>query len=279
MCGVEQVFRVHGGKAPKAVITDGDRSMRFAIQEVFPEAHHRLCAWHLLKNATMNVCKPRFITLLRNYMLADVEVEEFVRQWEAMMDECLVREVEWVKDLYTKKMAWATAYIRRFFYAGLRTTSQCESLHAKMGRFVERRYRILDFVTNFQRCVDFLIDNEEELDFRSLYGSPILQTQFPGLEKSGALNYTREIFLRFREALKRNVRVSIVECNKLEDRRVYVTQKYRRPLFRWTVGHHFGTDSFFCSCMRMESFRLPCVHILAVLVQLDIGSLPESLVL
>ncbi|XP_020985994.1 protein FAR1-RELATED SEQUENCE 5-like [Arachis duranensis] len=250
-----------------------------ASYEVFPEAHHRLCAWHLLKNATVNVCKPRFTTLLRNCMLADVEVEKFERQWEAMMDECLVREVEWVKDLYTKKMAWATAYIRGCFYAGLRTTSRCESLHAKMGRFVERRYGILDFVTNFQRCVEFLRDNEEELDFRSLYGSPVLQTQFPELEKSGAVNYTREIFLRFREALKSSVRVTIVECKKLEDRTVYVTQKYRRPQSRWTVAHHFGTDSFFCSCMRMESFGLPCVHILAVLVQLDIGYLPKSLVL
>ncbi|RYQ84144.1 hypothetical protein Ahy_B10g103081 [Arachis hypogaea] len=83
------------GKAPKAVIADGDRSMQLAIQEVFPEAHHRLCAWHLLKNATVNVCKPRFTTLLRNCMLADVEVEEFERQWDAMMDECGVWEVEW----------------------------------------------------------------------------------------------------------------------------------------------------------------------------------------
>ncbi|XP_072078099.1 protein FAR1-RELATED SEQUENCE 5-like [Arachis hypogaea] len=132
-----------GEKVPKAIITDGDRAMRLTIQEVFPEAHHRFCAWHLLKNATVNVCKPRFTTLLRNCMLADVEVEEFERQWEAMMDECGVWEVEWVKDLYAKKMSWATAYIRGCFYAGLRTTFRCESLHEKIGRFVERRYVIL----------------------------------------------------------------------------------------------------------------------------------------
>ncbi|RYR78678.1 hypothetical protein Ahy_A01g003520 [Arachis hypogaea] len=101
-----------------------------------------------------------------------------------MMDECGVWEVEWVKDLYGKKMSWAIAYICGYFYAGLRTTSRCESLHAKIGRFVERRYGILEFMTNFQRCVDFLMDNEEELVFRSLYGSPVLQTQFPELEKS-----------------------------------------------------------------------------------------------
>ncbi|KAL4337860.1 hypothetical protein AHAS_Ahas12G0152400 [Arachis hypogaea] len=33
------------GKAPRVVITGGDRSMRLAINEVFPEAHHRLCVW------------------------------------------------------------------------------------------------------------------------------------------------------------------------------------------------------------------------------------------
>ncbi|KAL4390870.1 hypothetical protein AHAS_Ahas03G0188300 [Arachis hypogaea] len=33
-----------GGKAPKAIITDGDRAMQLAIQEVFPETYHRLCA-------------------------------------------------------------------------------------------------------------------------------------------------------------------------------------------------------------------------------------------
>ncbi|KAL4396564.1 hypothetical protein AHAS_Ahas01G0104500 [Arachis hypogaea] len=172
------------GKEPMAVITDGHRAMRLASQEVFPEAHHRLCAWHLLKNAIVNVCKPHFTTLLRNCMLSNVEVEKFERQWEAMMDECGVWEVEWVKDLYGKKMSWAIAYICGYFYAGLRTTSRCESLHAKIGRFVERRYGILEFMTNFQRCVDFLMDNEEELVFRSLYGSPVLQTQFPELEKS-----------------------------------------------------------------------------------------------
>ncbi|KAL4398562.1 hypothetical protein AHAS_Ahas01G0304300 [Arachis hypogaea] len=268
-----------GGKAPTAVITDGDRSMRVAIQEVFPNAHHRLCAWHLLKNATVNVCKPRFTSLFRHCMLADVEVAEFEMLWDAMVEECGVRELEWVKDVYEKKSSWATAYIRGRFYAGLRTTSRCESLHAKLGRFVESRYGILEFVTNFQRCVDFLRDNEEELDFRSSYGTPVLQTQFPELEKSGAINFTREIFSRYRESLKRCVRVTILECIEREDRCVYVTQKYRRPNSRWDVVHMKRKEEFLCSCLRMESFGLPCVHILAVLVRLDIDSLPKSLVL
>ncbi|KAL4391219.1 hypothetical protein AHAS_Ahas03G0223200 [Arachis hypogaea] len=67
-------------------------------------------------------------------MLADIDIHEFEKQWEAMLEECGVREVEWISDLYTKKYSWASAYIRGPFYAGLRTTSRCESLHGKLGR-------------------------------------------------------------------------------------------------------------------------------------------------
>ncbi|RYR78611.1 hypothetical protein Ahy_A01g003448 isoform A [Arachis hypogaea] len=234
-----------GGVAPKSVITDGDPAMRIAIQKIFPTAHHRLCAWHLLRNATSNICDPRFTQLFKHCMLADIEIDEFEVMWEAMVEECGVREVEWVQDLYRKKYSWATAYIRGRFFAGIRTTSRCESLHAKLGRFVESRYGVIEFVTNFQRCVDFLRDNEDEMEFRSCYGTPVLQTHFIELEKSGATRFTREMFWRYRESVK----------------------------------HENTTNTFTCSCLRMESFGLPCVHILAVLVQLDIVVIPDTLVL
>ncbi|XP_052111698.1 protein FAR1-RELATED SEQUENCE 7-like [Arachis duranensis] len=182
---LRQFMECMQGKAPQSVITDGDPAMRIAIQSVFPDAHHRLYAWHLLRNATANISDPRFTQMFRHCMLADMEIDEFEAHWEAMVNECGVREVEWVKDLYTKKHAWATAYIRGRFFAGVRTTSRCESLHAKLGRFVESRYGVLEFVRNFQRCVDFLRDIEDELEFRSWYGTPVLQTEFVELEKSG----------------------------------------------------------------------------------------------
>ncbi|RYR34082.1 hypothetical protein Ahy_A10g048801 [Arachis hypogaea] len=40
-------------------------------------------------------------------MLADIKVEEFELQWEAMVSECGVKDYEWVKDLYSKKLLWA----------------------------------------------------------------------------------------------------------------------------------------------------------------------------
>ncbi|XP_057758222.1 uncharacterized protein LOC130978172 [Arachis stenosperma] len=47
----------------------------------------------------------------------------------------------------------------------------------------------------------------------------------------------------------------------------------------WQVRREPISNSFNCTCMRMESFGIPCVHIVAVCVRLDLGELPESLVL
>ncbi|XP_016169062.1 protein FAR1-RELATED SEQUENCE 5-like [Arachis ipaensis] len=276
---LRQFLECMQGKAPHSVITDGDPAMRIAIRSVFPEAHHRLCAWHLLRNATVNISDPRFTQMFRHCMLADMEIEEFEAHWESMLNECGVREVEWVKELYSKKHAWATAYIRGRFFAGVRTTSRCESLHAKLGRFVESRYGVLEFVRNFQRCVDFLRDTEDELDFRSWYGTPVLQTEFVELEKSGWTVFTREMFVRFRDSLKRCVRVRICEFNDSENPHTYTLQKYRRPEMNWKVYRDHISNRFSCSCMRMESFGIPCVHILSVCVMLDLVEIPESLVL
>ncbi|RYR20985.1 hypothetical protein Ahy_B03g066212 [Arachis hypogaea] len=172
-------------------------------------------------------------------------------------------------DLYRKKLSWATAYIRGRFFASLRTTSLCELLHAKLGGFVESRYRILDFVTNFQRCVDFLRNKEEELDFRSFYGTPMLQTQFPEIERSAATLYTWELFYRF----------YIADRQDYENGCCYVIQKYRRPESTWEVLHQPQNGTFQCNCRRMESYGIPCVHIIVVLVGNDISSLLETLVL
>ncbi|RYQ88661.1 hypothetical protein Ahy_B09g095726 isoform A [Arachis hypogaea] len=184
-----------------------------------------------------------YIWLFKHCMLADMETDEFEAHWENMVNECGVGDVDW------------------------------------LGQFVKSRYGILEFVTNFQRCVDFLRDNIDELEFRSWYGTPVLQTEFVELEKSAWTKFTREMFARFRESLKRCVRVRICEINETLHLHVYTLQKYRRPEMTWQVYREPTSNIFSCTCMRMESFGIPCVHIVAVCVRLDLAEIPESLVL
>ncbi|KAL4391379.1 hypothetical protein AHAS_Ahas03G0239200 [Arachis hypogaea] len=48
-------------KQPKSVMRDGDLAMKSAVSIVFRCAHHRLCSWHLLRNATAKVGRPGFL--------------------------------------------------------------------------------------------------------------------------------------------------------------------------------------------------------------------------
>ncbi|XP_072064276.1 protein FAR1-RELATED SEQUENCE 5-like [Arachis hypogaea] len=202
---LEQFLECMQGKALQFVITDGDPAMQIAIQFVFPDAHHRLCAWHLLRNATSNICDPSFTQLFKHCMLVDMETDEFEAHWENMINECDVSNVDWVKDLYSKKYAW--------------------------------------------RCVDFLRDNEDELEFCSWYGTSVLQTEFVKLEKSAWTKFTREMFARFRESLKRCVCVRICEINDTVHPHVYTIQKYRRPEMTWQVYREPTSNIFSYTCM------------------------------
>ncbi|KAJ1419746.1 MULE transposase domain [Sesbania bispinosa] len=153
------------GKSPTAVITNGDVVMRNAIRKVFPEAHHCLCSWHLLPNATANVGIPGFVKELEKCMFPNVEVAKFCRRWTNMVTKFQLEENNKMNDLLEKKHMGATTYITGQFFVGLRTTSRCKSLHGQLGKFIKSRYNLAEFVQHFQHCLCYMRYKEEEDDF------------------------------------------------------------------------------------------------------------------
>ncbi|KAL4394065.1 hypothetical protein AHAS_Ahas02G0114700 [Arachis hypogaea] len=61
-------LEIMGNKHPTAVVTDGDLAMRGAIREVMPNATHRLCAWHLHRNACEAIKNSKFLHGLKHLM-------------------------------------------------------------------------------------------------------------------------------------------------------------------------------------------------------------------
>lgn len=143
---LEQFLYAMKGKAPCSIITDGDVAMKNAIGKVFPNVHHRLCAWHLLRNATSNVRNPAIIPYLQKCMLSDFDVSEFEEKWNEMVAKFGLEDNNWINELYGKKKMWATAHIRGNFFAGIRTTSRCESFHMHLSKYVHSRINLTDFV-------------------------------------------------------------------------------------------------------------------------------------
>ncbi|RYQ84963.1 hypothetical protein Ahy_B10g104477 isoform B [Arachis hypogaea] len=209
----------------------------------------------------------------------DYEIPVFKRKWVQLIEEFGIEDKPWVINMYEEKHMWATAYLRGKFFAGFRTTSRCEGLHSVVGRYVGSRYDLTSFVENFQRCVAHMRFNEFNADYESTRGVAVMQTCIELLERYAAELYTHEIFLFFRPFLSRAGSMRVLNIDNTDDCIKYIVCKHGRPDFTWTVDFCQEKLIFMCTCLRMESFGIPCEHIVKVLVDRDIREILRSLVL
>ncbi|RYR12070.1 protein FAR1-RELATED SEQUENCE 5-like [Arachis hypogaea] len=234
--------------------------MKSVIEQVFLEAHHRLCAWHPLRNATSNIGKPNFTRMFKDCILGDYEVGTFQKKRFEMVEKFGVADKRWVQDMYERRHSWATAHIRGRFFARFRTTSRCKGLHAVVSRYVKSRYNYTNFLRHFHRCLMFVRAKEVEADFECAKGDPVMTTNLKQLEQSAAENYTGAIFYLFVPILDRACAIKVVDSkDNGKDWHVVATSKMSKIR---------------CTCMRIECFGVPCEHIIAVLCRWEQQEVP-----
>ncbi|RYR76143.1 hypothetical protein Ahy_A01g000739 [Arachis hypogaea] len=206
---------------------------------------------HLIRNATSNVGNPSFTSKFRKIMLEDYEIPVFKRKWVQLIEEFGLEDKPWVNNMYEEK-----------------------------HMYVGSQYDLTSFVEHFQRCVTHLRFKEFNADYESTREVPVMQTCIELLERFAAELYTHEIFLLFRPFLSRAGSMRVL--NKIENNEdciKYIVCKHGRPDFLWIVEFHQEEMIFMCTCLRMESFGIPCEHIVKVLVDKDICEILRSLVL
>ncbi|PNX80761.1 hypothetical protein L195_g036772 [Trifolium pratense] len=190
------------GKHPKAVITDGDLSMREAIRVVFPNTRHRLCAWHLHKNACQHVKDTNFLAQFKSLMYYHYTPETFESEWKRVVDSYGVSNNPWVQKTYELKRMWASAYMRDHFLCGVRTTSICEGVNSFIKKYVQHKNSIVDFLHNFERALKDYRHNELLSDFKSFYYHPVLTTALPGFELGASKIFTAKKFKVVKKAIE-----------------------------------------------------------------------------
>ncbi|XP_058783973.1 protein FAR1-RELATED SEQUENCE 5-like [Vicia villosa] len=262
---------------PAAVVTDGDGAMRESIKQVFPDATHRLCAWHLNKNASENVKNSAFLKDFQKAMYSNFTKDQFEEFWSKIIKENGLEGNPWVAKTYENRSLWATAYLREKFFGRIRTTSQCEAVNAVIKSYVRKKGCIFEFMHNFDQAMRSYRNNELIADYKSKFSEPVMTTQLRALESHAANVYTMEIFKEVRDEIVKAGSLIVKEKLIRNGFKTYRFTKYCCD--NYDVEVVYDGETLQCECRLWDSHGIPCSHMFGVMKEEHVSLIPTGLIL
>ncbi|KAK9676159.1 hypothetical protein RND81_11G058400 [Saponaria officinalis] len=195
------------GHQPKIIITDQDPAMKIAIAEIFTEASHRLCMWHIMKKLREKIdaylwqdedFKKRLNCCVWSNNL---DANDFEEAWSNIMINYELIDHPWFTLLFEMREEWIPAYFKDIFMGGLmRVTSRSESENSFFDRFVTPHVSLVEFWMCYESAIDAQRHKQLKLNHDNKQTHAPLKTPLP-LEKHGAETYTHNIFKDFQTEL------------------------------------------------------------------------------
>jgi len=150
-------------KEPRSIITDGDHAMRKAIRAVLPNTVHRLCTWHIERNATKflhHTMIPGFRLLI--YMHGSPGT--FEARWQSFMKKHKIgkrrrrrKYRKWLSKMYIIRRLWSASYLKNEYFLGAQSNQRSESLNSRLHKYLNRKMTLYDMVDHYSYCVTRII--------------------------------------------------------------------------------------------------------------------------
>ncbi|XP_062227480.1 protein FAR1-RELATED SEQUENCE 5-like [Phragmites australis] len=279
----ETFLKAHNGRQPKTMYTDQDFAMGKAVGEVFPEAWHGLCTFHIMQNAAKHLTqeKNEESSILSYFSACMYEYEDeakFEEEFDMMRKK--VSKQTWLHSIYKLKEKWAECYMKDVFTLGMRSTQLSESLNNDLKIHFKSDFDIIRFLKHFERVVQGKRNNELNSEFDSRKKLPRIKMRTPMLLQASKL-YTPVIFEAFQGEYER----SMAACTKaLDGNNEYLVaiaslegdltfeEEYK------VIGDPLE-QTVVCSCRQFNRIGILCAHALKVLDLINIKSLPTQYIL
>ncbi|PIN01876.1 hypothetical protein CDL12_25612 [Handroanthus impetiginosus] len=254
-----------GEKKPISILTDQDAAMRVAVEIEYPEARHRICSWHLERNAMQHTHKPGFASEFGFLISRRLSVEEFEIAWCELVEKHGVANHRWVADVYGKKEAWSEAYFRGHFMAFMTSTQRSESMNALLKLSLKPTCKLVEFMREYHnslykiRLVFFEKQHDSETSTPSVRSRGL-----KSLKKHAARIYTKELFAKVWDEFEKEQNIVMEEylnednchltlkfgnCEKVNDRQCVVNIDCEQSIFQ-------------CECLKLESDGIICCHLM-----------------
>ncbi|XP_026405193.1 protein FAR1-RELATED SEQUENCE 5-like isoform X1 [Papaver somniferum] len=276
----ETWMKMMSGRQPKTIITDHCATISKAISIVMTETHHRICLWHIFKNASKHLSHvywmPGFLQCFSKCIYGYETEEEFIARWEKMLHDYKLAGTKWLDDLFNVREKWALVYGHDTFCADTTTTQHNKSINKFLKKFVKKKYSFTEFLARYERVLSAWRERELHEDFESIQTSPNLPFPAPML-KQAADKYTRAVFKMFAEEYKEWILCKVEDCG--EDGifcKYEVTQENRA---KGLVTIDPSTCQVLCSCKKFEFVGILCRHAIKILYHRNIHDLPPHYIL
>ncbi|KAJ4787752.1 FAR1-related sequence 1 [Rhynchospora pubera] len=195
---------------PESVITDGDLAMGKAIKSILKGTTHRICSWHMERNAKKYIHGKSAIEKFHKLVYTCTS-DKFETKWKDFKKEVSKRSPsrQWLQMIYRLKESWAAAFVKKKMFLGMPSTQRSESLNARLHNYIKCKMSLCRAIQQFERCLTRMRTKEAELDCIAFQKEPVLQTPFLDLEKSAVSNYTTKVFYIVQKELKNIQHLSI----------------------------------------------------------------------
>ncbi|XP_074296481.1 protein FAR1-RELATED SEQUENCE 5-like [Silene latifolia] len=275
-------------KSPTTIFTDQDHAIANAIQQVFPESRHRLCLWHLQKNAvshfgTLRTCQG-FKEAFNKCLSGCSNEEEFQTCWDNMV---ATYELErnpnypWFTRVYDIRNKWCTALSKDFFSAGILSSKRSESTNNALGFQANKATSLTQFYKLFKHTITRWRKNELKLEFYCSKSQPHSDFALSGLLKHASQVYTSSLFRDFEEEFK--VAIGSFARKIWEDEReiAYKVAIEESFVSSEVVTYGFLNDPVLisCSCKNFEECGWLCCHCIRILHMHSVTRIPPKYIL
>ncbi|KAJ1698795.1 hypothetical protein LUZ63_007307 [Rhynchospora breviuscula] len=274
------------GKKPKAIITDQDPAMRIAIKEVFPNAVHRCCQWHVMRKAREHLgalysTKEGFEQELKRVINRSMTISDFEEGWTAILRKHGLRKNRHLKYMYSQRSEWVLAYFRDSFFANMSTSQRSESANNTIKSWSRHHNSMYQLVLHMEKIVEGRWQTESDLDIVSMNAVPRLSTLFK-IEKDASEFYTCTVMSVVKEILKKTQLGFVKEIEK--DSLYEVTIKYNPMVAKmvpetYMVNINILEELVSCSCRGYEFEGLLCSHAIKVMHHVGIDHLPNQYIM
>ncbi|XP_059625140.1 protein FAR1-RELATED SEQUENCE 2-like isoform X2 [Cornus florida] len=270
------------GQCPRVIITDEDKSLKAATKEVFPDARHCFCLWHVLSKITENL--GHIIDRCENFMMKFNKCiyrswtdEQFVKRWWKIVDKFDLGENEWIQSLHEDRKKWVPTYMRDTFLAGICTTERSESISSLFDKYICKVTTFKEFIDQYKIFLHDRYEEEAKADVEMRQRQPALRSLSP-FEKQMSTVYTHAIFKKFQVEV-----LGIVSCNLQKESEDQTTATFRVDDFEeqqnFIVSWNEAELNICCLCHSFEYRGFLCRHAMIVLQMSGVSSIPTHYIL